>query len=306
MSIEKLDELHRQAKADPHNRDLSTQIYIVRARLEGPDVYLELLDDLERWSNSGSALQDAAIAAVARRMSENFDYVSTQLYSCADQSFRIANFIHRESHISLNLIPGHKFAPAPKGTEEEDFFIRQVLGVKPFLIGRFPVLQSEWDRISGEDMSAFRDDDLPVNCLGSRAVWDWLRETRGLRMLSDLEWMIACRGGRASSPFWGRGDWKRYCWFDENSGGPLRAEAFSVRLHEKASAWNAFGLIDMLGNVEEWVILKKDGEQTPFLKGGSWKSPVKHSLAESRRFSYYGGENHMGVRVCASIPRGKK
>lgn len=303
MDYKKLEALRRESLQDPENFQAWLRALHARARAQGEGVYLELLKDLSLWSESPPGLQDAAIAVVKRRLSSFFEHRSTKVYECEGLAFRIASFVHKETQMDFQLIPGHYYAVEPETTDKALATIRQVLNVPPFLIGQCPVTQSAWDRVTGEDMSLFRDDDLPVNKVNIAYLKNWLTQTKGLRMPEEMEWMLACRGGRAAGPFWGKGDWRKYCWSAGRTYSTKRVEPYSVTLHKESESWNAFGLIDTIGNVEECVLFDRSGDPTCVVKGGSWKDSIRQSAIESRRFpGPYRRAAHIGFRACASIP----
>ena len=116
-----------------------------------------------------------------------------------------------------------------------------------------------------------QDDTHPVSCVswddaGAYASWLTRRTGRRYRLLTEAEWEYAARAGAATARFWGD-DPIRSC---DYANGADRATAERV---PGAQSWslvdcndghaytapvgsyhaNAFGLYDMLGNVEEWT-----------------------------------------------------
>ncbi|MDF1666429.1 MAG: formylglycine-generating enzyme family protein, partial [Planctomycetota bacterium] len=120
----------------------------------------------------------------------------------------------------------------------------------------------------------------------------------GFRFPKEEEWEYACRSGSSSRFFWGDDMDANYCWYNENS----EAHPHSPAEHQRRS--NAFGLIDMLGNVSEWCD-DWDGADELFRvqRGGNYlESPALCRAA--RRDGHFPEEvdQSVGMRVATSIP----
>ena len=149
-----------------------------------------------------------------------------------------------------------------------------------------------------------QEDTHPAACVSwedASAYTAWLskRSGRKYRLLTEAEWEYAARAGSATARYWGV-DPAGYC---EHANG---ADLATVTLVAGAKVWsaarcndrhaytapvgsfraNAFGLHDMLGNVEEWTQdcwndnltgVASDGSATTAgncalraVRGGSW------------------------------------
>ena len=136
----------------------------------------------------------------------------------------------------------------------------------PFLIGKYPVTQAEYQEMMGVNPSEFKGANLPVeqvswfdaveycNRLSLREGLTpaytingnnvrWNREANGYRLPTEAEWEYACRAG-TDTPFYSGSLVDNAGWHSGNSGGQTRP------VGEKEP--NSWGLYDMHGNVLEW------------------------------------------------------
>jgi formylglycine-generating enzyme required for sulfatase activity len=182
--------------------------------------------------------------------------------------------------------------------------------VAPLLVGRFPVLQAEWDRLGGEDDRAWRGPDLPIERVTWTAARAWLeRAGGGLRLPSEAEWEYACRAGTQTEYFWGDAMDPAYCWFGGGAGWSTHAPA------EHAGRANAFGLVDTSGNVFEWCedayapYAAEDRDAAPrrrgslrVMRGGDAFSKAGFCRSAYRGYAREGDSGLIGFRVARSLP----
>ncbi|MCX7514346.1 bifunctional serine/threonine-protein kinase/formylglycine-generating enzyme family protein [Frateuria sp. STR12] len=135
---------------------------------------------------------------------------------------------------------------------------------------------------------------LPVSNISlaqARAYAAWLGSASGhvYRLPTDAEWLAAARAG---------GAWKQApdsncvpptAGADDGSGAPIAARGRSP---------NPWGLINLTGNVWEWVT---DGGGTA-VRGGSYTSYWSDCTVDSRRSDSGGAQKDVGLRLVREVP----
>ena len=151
------------------------------------------------------------------------------------------------------------------------------------------------------------DTPLPLN----RQSWTDARRVcraAGARVCLDSEWTFACEG-EAMQPYpYG---WTRAlpgaCNADHVDllvhGHPSRLKDERDPVGAHPSCRSPFGVLDMAGNVAEWVSVDGRPEGSTVVQKGNWWQPGKHACRDAQgghdRF-YKGAET--GVRCCADVP----
>ncbi len=203
--------------------------------------------------------------------------------------------------------------------------VHSVIIAKPFAIGRAEVTFAQWDACVAEGgCGGWRPGDpggargeLPV----SEVSWDdahnyldWLSRKSGhaYRLPSEAEWEYAARGGTATRFWWGDdpGVGHANCRGCGGPGRPTPAGTYPA---------NGFGLVDVAGNVAEWVEdcwsdsyvgAPRDGgvaERGPckqrVVRGGSFDAGTRYVRSASR-FLYDAGQRYYtnGFRVVRDLP----
>ncbi|MDF1667821.1 MAG: formylglycine-generating enzyme family protein, partial [Planctomycetota bacterium] len=219
---------------------------------------------------------------------------------------------HVKTGLVLHLVPGGAFQMGSQhGLRDELPLLPLKIGA--FLLGQWPLLNSEWQSVSPD---YFREGlSYPRSGISWYEARVWLTKAGGrLRLPSESEWEYACRGAvtvEDKNYYWGHDYDGRYCWCLENSGGKKHDP------REHLGYENQMGLIDLSGNVWEWCDdLYKDyrsgqpyPEDVPLrlypLRGGSYKS-VAEACGSTRRLAANVRQRQIdfGLRVARSLPPG--
>lgn len=285
-----------------------------RARLRAELARLANLEDRAGWAEADPAAQDLVLDVIGRLLAPELVPAGVALYQAGGAAHRVGAYRHQATGALLHLVPGGacRVGPAP-GPQREP--VTREVRLAPFLIGRFPLLQAEWDRVGGEDQRSFLGPELPIEGVSWSAAQAWLaRAGGGLRLPSEAEWEHACRAGTQHTYFWGPAMHADWCWFGE--GQEWRTHPPRAHLEQA----NAFGLVDTLGNVAEWcqdafLPVRPDGPpdgrpiEAPrrgaprVLRGGDAFASASQCTCAARnqaRETDWGGG--IGLRVARSFP----
>lgn len=300
--------LQRQVLEDPQNTELRAYYATSLGRIYPPTLGLCLAEGQD-WQGLSSLEQDAVFAHVSSALEPHYRW-SGVWQSAAAPNFRVGRYEHKKTGMRLHLIPGGSFQMgSSQGLSDEQPPSRR--RIRSFLLGQAPVLNSQWQRLGGRVIH--EDPSLPRSGISWYEARVWLTKAGGrLRLPLESEWEYACRGPKSSEQdayYWGRDYDGRYCWSLENSGG---------RKHDPRDHFgyeNAFGLVEMSGNVWEWCDdLYKDyqsGQPNPEdvplrlypLRGGSYKSEAA-ACASTRRLAANVRHRQVdfGLRVARALP----
>ena len=155
-----------------------------------------------------------------------------------------------------------------------------------FWLGETTVTQALWQVVMGENPSAYKGDELPVDSVSWDDTKQFIKEFNALNedlrlcLPTEAQWEFACRAGTQTTFFFGDALEKEHAHFDQNIG------TGTVQVRDKP--YNAWGLYQMHGNVWEWCEDRYDehyyqkSEKTDpvspsdlifrnrVLRGGSW------------------------------------
>ncbi|HNH08671.1 MAG TPA: formylglycine-generating enzyme family protein [Leptospiraceae bacterium] len=178
---------------------------------------------------------------------------------------------------------------------------------KPFYMGKYEVTQGQWKKVMGKNPSRFKNcgADCPVETVSWNDTQTFIEKLCSqertfleiitfqkckYRLPTEAEWEYAARAG--TNTIW-YGNLDEIAWYDKNSGNTTHP------VGKKRP--NAFGLYDMLGNVEEWVedwfsedYYKSSPEFDPKgkyywtrrgFRGGCWLYTARFVRSSSRNYS---------------------
>lgn len=197
-----------------------------------------------------------------------------------------------------------------------------------FWLGEVPVTQALWRAVMGNNPSQFVSPDRPVEQVSFEASLRFCARLQQRlpalqqrlpalhpRLPTEAEWEYAARAGTATPRY---DDLDAIAWHFDNSAG-LELEGFAQGTHPVGlKRPNAWGLHDMLGNVDEWCVDRCDlgyhqpvppeaGEQTDplcivgsdrVIRGGSWGSLariVRAARRSAKPASHHG--SYLGLRL---------
>jgi formylglycine-generating enzyme required for sulfatase activity len=154
-----------------------------------------------------------------------------------------------------------------------------------FWLGRTEVTQAAWKKVMNNNPSKFEGDQLPVENVDWTQASDYCKAIGG-RLPTEKEWEYAARAGTTGARY---GALDAIAWYGDNSGGTTHP----VGLKQA----NAYGLYDMLGNVEEWTAARPEVS-----RGGDWDNAPQDVRVSDRSVgpvpSYLRDHSSVGFR-CA-------
>lgn len=178
--------------------------------------------------------------------------------------------------LDMVLIPGGSFlmgSPEDELGRSDNESPQHLVNIQPFFMGKYPITQAQWqavavlpqvDRQLDPDPSYFKGSERPVEKISWYDAVEFCdrlshQTKRKYRLPSEAEWEYACRAGTTTPFHFGETittDLANYNGTNDKIGsygqgpkGIYRQETTPVGTFKAA---NAFGLLDMHGNVWEW------------------------------------------------------
>ncbi len=209
-------------------------------------------------------------------------------------------------------IPAGKTTLGSPATEKERIYdeIEHKFETNGFWMAKYPVTQTQWQSVMGNNPSCFLGTSLPVECVRWNDCQDFIKKcsVNGLRaqLPHENQWEYACRGGEGNKQafYWGNelnGD-KANCDGNYPCGtdkkGKYLEKTTEVGSYEKLAP-HPWGLCDMSGNVQEWCenLYTKEGSFR-VIRGGGWYSSSRSCRSSCRYgFDAMYHSNNIGFRL---------
>jgi len=164
--------------------------------------------------------------------------------------------------LDMVYIPSGTFMMGSPETEKDrlsDESPQHPVTVPSFFMGKYPVTQSQWQAVMGNNPSLFKGENRPVEMVsGNDAVkfCQQLSEKTGkeYRLPSEAEWEYACRAGTTTPFYFGKTITTDLANYYGNSTYASEPKGVSREETTNVGSFppNAFGLYDMHGNVREY------------------------------------------------------
>ncbi|MDJ0903998.1 MAG: SUMF1/EgtB/PvdO family nonheme iron enzyme [Xenococcus sp. MO_188.B8] len=197
--------------------------------------------------------------------------------------------------LEMVSISGGKFMMgSPEGEGDDSEKPQHEVTVQPFLMGKYPITQAQYQQVMSKNPSNFKGDERPVEFVFWNDAVEFcqrLSEKTGkeYRLPTEAEWEYACRAGITTPYHFGETITDKLANYSQNVGGTTAVGNYPP---------NAFGLYDMHGNVWEWCQdnwhdsyegAPKDGSpwlsgksSTKVVRGGSWLNSPRDCRSASR------------------------
>ena len=232
----------------------------------------------------------ASFAAARRRQQDAAKKLGVPLEKTIDLGGQVP--------MPLVFVPAGEFMMGSNNGEENERAVHKVVITRPFYLGKYEVMQEQWEKITGKNPSVPKGAKHPVNNVSWNDCQDFLKKLNAQVKVkgaftppTEAEWEYACRAGSTTEYCFGNDHdtLREYAWYYTNPRGKAHAVG-----QKKPNAW---GLHDMHGNVWEWCqdwykssysTLKQTDPTGPaqgtgrVLRGGSWSNDAWYCRSASR------------------------
>ena len=278
----------------------------------------------EKWAAAAKEMAKAAAATGSKEAKQHY-LVARDAFEQARQAAEEQKQIAEEKGLRPPIkAAGIDFVWVLPGTFQmgcdtasvEEAPVHEVTFERGFWMAKYPISQTQWQAVMGDNPSGFRGNGLlPVENVSWNDCQKFIQRLNSLgegefRLPSEAEWEYACRAGVPGNWCFGEepGLLPEYAWCPENAGG--RTHPVGEKLP------NEWGLHDMHGNVCEWCedVWHQDYSGAPangapwldgppkerVTRGGSWciVTPECRSAYRGWHAPPDTRTDFMGLRIC--------
>jgi formylglycine-generating enzyme required for sulfatase activity len=203
---------------------------------------------------------------------------------------------------------------------------------QPFYLGKYEVTQAQWESVMGQNPSADKGSDRPVERVSWEEVQDFIRKLNQrdpdetYRLPTEAEWEYAARGTDGRTYPWGdQFDSTRLNFCDQNCPARWNKDQSANDGYATTSPVGRYelgrtpvGIYDMAGNVWEWVqdwfdqdYYKSSPQRDPpgppsgsfrVVRGGSWWDDARKSRSAYRSMEFPGNRyGYLGFRLLRAV-----
>ena len=313
MFDRRIAELKRIVEADPKDKEAQLALFHAELRFHDSSYFYEPLKDWRLWQNTFPVVQDFILQAFQFK---RLHYWRCRVFKCKNidlcsvcvglnpdcshckgigteeriVSFRLPVYYYPSIDAQFVLVPGDP---------EKD--------IKPFLAARWPITQRQYARSIGEVASSGRSrryswrgrgpgPNIPSSFEVFKGALKWTKKFK-LRLPSVKEWKYLASATTDTTFYWGNDFDYDYAWVRKNNYDYCPKQ--SLKLHEKEKKWNAFGLVDIIGNTWEWT--NSENPQIALGSSSGNRTPSNiHLVAPLRGHNRVPGES-IGIRPVMDI-----
>jgi hypothetical protein len=250
------------------------------------------------WQELERRMKDQYLASAAKEVMDSFTQQYEDLRAQGNEDSKIIDEdlifvpIKSLSDGSWKVAVGRPLEP-----DNHPRLLEELLG--PYSVSKYPITRRLYNLFNRNHQVYYQDDfklySPEPRCPVIKVSWyDALMFSRWCRsrLLSEWEWEYACRGNRDAEAHQNLTHWQsdpkneiereKVAWMSWNS----QDRTWPVDSKQAGSHTNAFGLVDMLGNVWEWTVSTHEADGVSrVLRGGSFGSSGRRVSASCRLVS---------------------
>ncbi len=190
--------------------------------------------------------------------------------------------------MDLVYIPGGKFlmgSPESEKGHKDSESPQHWVTLQPFLMGKYPVTQAQWEAVMGNNPSYFKGENCPVECVSWNDCVNFCKKLSQIiqkecTIPTEAQWEYACRAGTTTPFYFGETITTDLANYDGNDTYGKEAKGVYRKETTKVGEFppNGFGLYDLHGNVLEWCAdnWHKDYRDAP-VDGNAWLNTNKNN-----------------------------